>query len=60
MKKILYRLAKLRPLGKDGASLLHIACSKDRHPGMGKITQGSLPSLEVAKLLVEVRGVWGI
>lgn len=54
MKKILYQLVKLRPLGPGGFTLLHIACSKDKHQGMGKLTSGSLPSLEVTKLLIEV------
>lgn len=54
MKKTLYQLVKLKPRGPNGATLLHLACSKDRHPGMGKCSHGSLPSLEVAKLLIEV------
>jgi len=54
MKKILYQLVKLRPLGPNGYTLLHIACSKDNQQGMGKLSAGLLPSLEVAKLLIEV------
>jgi len=53
MKKILYQLVKLNPLS-SGATLLHIACAKDKHQGLGKLPSGSLPSLEVAKLLIEV------
>jgi len=52
MKKIVYRLVKLRPLGTNGYTLLHSVCSKDRQR-IGKFPEGSC-CLEVAKLLVEV------
>lgn len=54
MKKILYQLVKLRPLGPNGVTLLHIACSKAEHSELGKLAAGALPSIEVAKLLIEV------
>jgi len=52
MKKIVYRLVKLRPLGTHGFTLLHSVCSKDRQR-IGKFPEGSC-ALDVAKLLVEV------
>jgi len=54
MKKTLYQLVKLCPKGPKGSTLLHLACSKEKHPGMGKCTHGAFPSLDVVKLLVEV------
>jgi len=52
MKKIVYRLVKMRPLGSQGHTLLHSVCSKDRQR-IGKFPDGCC-ALEVAKLLIEV------
>ena len=53
LKKIVYELVKMNPVGSNNYSPLHLACSKDTS-NVGRYPVCRFPSLAVVELLLEV------